>query len=1085
MILISLTVLAVLLLLASCAPFFEERPLGVVWTPPAATATRIPFKNPELGLGVCHVPVQNAGAGSDWAKWGYNTTTWKEVEGAGDNDFNWSAIDAIVAGTPPGKCNVLQILFNAFTFDSIPDWAKSQALVLPQIEDRAEYIPVLMSDQGAAFCNDNTNPNEYPYFQVQENPNQANCKWGWVVFDGWMLQQLDDIMTAMAERYDNDPRVCGVLVNIGPYGEMTGPNPYASDPNNYQKPFTDTNSLYVRALARVFKVPYSEIVAPKTGWQTGYHYYYYLYTKNILQKYKAHWLATPVILQIGSGGLTNANSPGGALWEVVKYALTDPVMRGGVWFKQNGWMNSTAYVGMFNAIVNAANNNWGGYYGAPVGWENGDMWRFNPANPYIWYKSADNCSSCARVMYACAGPTIYGYGEANVFKDIRKTPVYEGSTLLATPNPNYGWSTFASKMHENWTVYWINYINAGKRTLPTYPSGPTFTPTPTWTPGGPTATPTNTPTPGPSPTPTPTNTPGLPPTATPTNTPPGGQYTYNLTPDWDTYIYSGAPSTNYQAANYFRQHYSAAKSLLKFALPDITGKVLVKAELKLYTTYVYNSVTFQVQKLLVPATGSATWNTYDGTNAWASAGAGGASDAAGNYGSATVSAAATWYTIDVTTLVSEWYSGTNNGLILKSTAGNGYADFASKETGGSYMPVLYVLLQDAPTPTPTPTPTNTPPYPMVTRIAQYDTNISMTNPITNYSTDILLRVSNKSDAEWAFFTFFDLSNIPTGSHIAQAKFCVYSGTYEGTPTPLQIQISRVNRIIGDMTQTTWITASTTAWQTPGAKGPTDINTPIAYGTVMPGKNDWDCNDVTTLVDWWVNSGGSNNGLKVSSEGGTQYSYAKLRSLENANNPGSEPYLQIWYATPTPTPTSTPTETPTPTATWTPTATNTFTPTPTWTATPTATATPTPIAGVVINEVLAWPSADQLFAGFKDPLDNGYIEIYNNTNEAVDLSQGWLYVEAADRPAVGFYIPYPSTVNPGAFKLFYTGRTALPLMHSETVTITLKLWFFDETNGWRLEPADTITLQPAQEGYSYARAYSGAPWWVWKEPSPGY
>lgn len=96
------------------------------------------------------------------------------------------------------------------------------------------------------------------------------------------------------------------------------------------------------------------------------------------------------------------------------------------------------------------------------------------------------------------------------------------------------------------------------------------------------------------------------------------------------------------------------------------------------------------------------------------------------------------------------------------------------------------------------------------------------------------------------------------------------------------------------------------------------------------------------------------------------------------------------------------------------------------------------------------------------------------------------VEGVGLATQSYYIPYPALVEPDDFKVLYVRDIGLSLIHTATLTITLKSWTFSEADGWYLETLDSVALPAAQEGRSYARAYNAAPWWVWNDvPSPGY
>lgn len=251
----------------------------------------------------------------------------------------------------------------------------------------------------------------------------------------------------------------------------------------------------------------------------------------------------------------------------------------------------------------------------------------------------------------------------------------------------------------------------------------------------PTATPTHTVTntPGPSNTPsiTPTasNTPVNSPTPTATETPlatatiaPGFA---SLHPTEDTYIYAWYPTTNYywlDTVNVRAGNVSGA--LLKFDLSSIpAGATITTATLRLYTTYRtnVNSIEIAAYKLLRDWSNTgATWNSYDGSNAWGTAGADGATDRSATADdSTTVSNVDAWYEWDITTMAAAWHAapGSNYGVILKAPSealGSVSYSFASRDRAtSSIWPELYIvyaLPTNTPTytPTATPTPSNTP-----------------------------------------------------------------------------------------------------------------------------------------------------------------------------------------------------------------------------------------------------------------------------------------------------------------------------------------------------------------------------------------
>lgn len=116
------------------------------------------------------------------------------------------------------------------------------------------------------------------------------------------------------------------------------------------------------------------------------------------------------------------------------------------------------------------------------------------------------------------------------------------------------------------------------------------------------------------------------------------------------------------------------RALMQFDVSSLSSRKVQKAYLRLVNRNVANDATVKitVARLLRAWTDAATWNTYDGTNAWGTAGALNTStDIVDKIVSQTVFRItgfdSVWF-IDVTELVRGWVDGTltNNGLLLYS-----------------------------------------------------------------------------------------------------------------------------------------------------------------------------------------------------------------------------------------------------------------------------------------------------------------------------------------------------------------------------------------------------------------------------------
>lgn len=121
--------------------------------------------------------------------------------------------------------------------------------------------------------------------------------------------------------------------------------------------------------------------------------------------------------------------------------------------------------------------------------------------------------------------------------------------------------------------------------------------------------------------------------------------------------------------------------------------LILDAKLSLYADWIDwgNNATWNVHRLTRGFTTSATWNKYDGTNAWTSAGGDFDSTVAASKDIANTTG---WHSWRITDLVQDWASGTypNLGLMLKqaSEAVQNRLDIVYSD-GGSLMPRLDIL----------------------------------------------------------------------------------------------------------------------------------------------------------------------------------------------------------------------------------------------------------------------------------------------------------------------------------------------------------------------------------------------------------
>lgn len=217
-----------------------------------------------------------------------------------------------------------------------------------------------------------------------------------------------------------------------------------------------------------------------------------------------------------------------------------------------------------------------------------------------------------------------------------------------------------------------------------------------------------------------------------------------------------------------------------------------------------------------------------------------------------------------------------------------------------------------------------------------DTHLVREGPTLNYCPVELLQVEQTGSYKALFR--FDVSSIPAGSLIADARLRLYAVGWSGSN--ITFGAHYITRTV-EVCQATWNEARLgEPWGAPGAS---DYNTDIRQqpeATVT--TNDirrWYEIDLTQVVRGWVSGSLPNNGVLLQATGGSTWSSFYFASSEYSNA-DLRPQLVVTYLPRTPTPSLTPIVSPTPTRTSTVTRTPTRTRTPTVTPTPSLTLTPT-------------------------------------------------------------------------------------------------------------------------------------------------
>jgi parallel beta-helix repeat protein len=188
--------------------------------------------------------------------------------------------------------------------------------------------------------------------------------------------------------------------------------------------------------------------------------------------------------------------------------------------------------------------------------------------------------------------------------------------------------------------------------------------------------------------------------------------TTKIYPSYDSYIDRENPNTAYGTSSYlilgaFVNSGQERRDLVQFDLSSISGRTVTDATLHMYRWQKYRTGSLDADVHRVTQSwveSSATWNKYDGTHNWASAGGDFdatviasttlAGEPTGYPCGSSICSDTTWYQWDVTSLVQDWEEGThpNNGLMVKTNDfSHTMSYFRTKNYGDSdYWPYLEV-----------------------------------------------------------------------------------------------------------------------------------------------------------------------------------------------------------------------------------------------------------------------------------------------------------------------------------------------------------------------------------------------------------
>jgi len=840
---------------------------------PAQTATRVPFKQPSNPgyWGMC----QAFSPGLYNTTWGYPNVYWSEIEPQ-RGVYNWNALDAAVAKTNASNKVILQVTHSEPNSNQvIPQWTI-------QAFDAAGY----------------TGSSAYPNGRVN-------------IFSPLFMEYWDELIAEMAERYDNNPGVVAIHLSIGDYGEL----------NWCQTEGCEEGKTDVRPMIASGKgVTLGSLTQPYTdtdgyAWNEKSCYYISEQVKQITDLYRSHFIATPLILQVGSGLNNAAGHPG-----CFDVNFTNP-LRGGVSERP------TQY-----ALAK---------YGKAF-WLKKNCWGDDRGNCQGYYTLFDRYDDQTRILWENghnAAPDIYEFQQAAQY---RTSAACVTSSMQPDAQAYLSW--FVPTLQANYNLY---------KAIPTPVIGtpvPTFTRTPTNTPGGPTSTPTYTNTPTRTRTATatsggPTATRTWTPSATPVG---GGTVQQAIIASADAYITGVGPNFNSGAQSQMTlEETNIRRGVINFDLSGIPAYASISnATLQVYATD--NSVpatqfNVSIYALTNPAWTEmgVTWNKYDGINYWATAG--------GDYGeipwgAMNIEAAGT-YTVDVTSLVVSWLNGstTQAGVeLIGYSAISQTVHLATKEQADYHVWPQLIVTYRAPTPTPTvttggptythtptststhtptatatatgggPTVTNTPAptgtFPILTVVATADTFLNAAAAATPQGA--LLEVDFDSVRNRKPVLLFPLTGITnTTIYSASLHMYMYNTTAPAGTPAVGVSIARVKKA-GNLAQMTWNQYATgSAWDIAGCVGVNDC-AQVKSGLSLSSTPSWTSWDVTDLVKTWANGSANNYGLVVRADQRTPTAIYRFRSIEST--PGYGAYLSVANATWTPTATNTPAATSTPT-----------------------------------------------------------------------------------------------------------------------------------------------------------------------------
>ena len=296
---------------------------------------------------------------------------------------------------------------------------------------------------------------------------------------------------------------------------------------------------------------------------------------------------------------------------------------------------------------------------------------------------------------------------------------------------------------------------------------------------------------------------------------------------------------------------------------------------------------------------------------------------------------------------------------------------------------------------------------------------------------------------------FDLTTIPVQAQLFHAELKVFL-LRRDQPKDITVGLSPLRRAWLE-NEATWSQATTqTPWQVAGATGDGDVGN-VAASTLIDKNSGWVTWDVTTLVQQWVRSPQSNDGVLLDAIAGDGIPYTFFTAQRTT--PAQRPQLIITYAADVVPPTVLPTFTP----------------------------TATPVAPDLIH-TMTWQNGHQAYHGFSDTYLNAWDPEMNYGADGVfyvrsgDIKHGLIRFDTVSLPAyshiltatLNLYESLKSNSLPLSISLYPLSR---PWQEQDAT------WYLAGQTNWQEAGAEGASDREAQ-AVSTATIKSESQWVSW-------